>query len=345
MRLLVTGGSGFLGRFVLAEAARRGHDCVVLVRSSAAERQVASLGAMPLRGDLDDGAGLGLTFAGARCDALVNLAPLGSGHAPVIIAAALGADLDRAVFVSAAAATGAVTARARAVRLAAEDSIRSSRLAWTILRPAMIYGAPGDRNMERLLALLARAGRRLAPRGLPLMLPVPGSGQLRQPVHVGDVAGAVLTAVDRPAAWTRCYDIAGPEPMTLTELLRAAGAAIGCRVRAVPVPLAPVLAFTRCCERVGRGPGILAEQWAQPGEGKAVKLDAAVRDLRYAPRPFAEGIRAEAAALGLASGPPSRDAPVPCDTQVPRDVPVPGDVEVPGGASAPGSAPVPGGVP
>jgi uncharacterized protein YbjT (DUF2867 family) len=338
MRLLVTGGSGFLGRFVLAEAARRGHDCVALVRSSAAERQVASLGAMPLRGDLDDGAGLGLTFAGARCDALVNLAPLGSGHAPVIIAAALGADLDRAVFVSAAAVTAALPARARAVRLAAEDSVRSSRLTWTILRPAMIYGAPGDRNMDRLLALLARAGRRLAPRGLPLMLPVPGGGQPRQPVHVADVAGAVLAAVDRPAAWTRCYDIAGPEPMTFAELLHASGAAIGCRVRVVPVPSAPVTAFIRCCERVGHGPGILAEQWAQLGEDNAFRLDAAVRDLRYAPRSFADGIRAEAAALGLASGPPARAAPVPRDAPVPRAAPVPRD------ASALGDAPVPGGV-
>jgi uncharacterized protein YbjT (DUF2867 family) len=322
---MVTGGSGFLGGFVLAEAARRGHECVALVRSSAAARRVADLGATPLDGDLDDGAALGLTFAGARCDALVNLASLGHGHAQGIIAAAVGADLDRAVFVSTTAVATALPVSSKAVRLTAEEKIRSSRLNWTILRPTMIYGAPGDRNMARLLALLARARRRLSPGGLPLVLPVPGGGgQLQQPVHVADVAAAVLTAVDRPAAWTRSYDIAGPEPLTFAELLRASGAAIGCRVRVVPVPLAPVIAFSRCCERAGRQPAIRAEQWARLAEDKAFSVDAAVRDLKYAPRPFGEGIRFEAAALGLASGAPH-------DTPVPEDVLVLQDAQDPGG--------------
>ena len=319
MRLLVTGGSGFLGGFVLAEAARRGHECVALVRSSAAARRVADLGATPLGGDLDDGAALAPTFAGARCDALVNLASLGFGHAQGIIAAAVGADLDRAVFVSTTAVTTTLPARSKSVRLAAEESIRSSPLKWTILRPTMIYGAAGDRNLSRLLALLARARRRLSPGGLPFVLPVPGGGgQLQQPVHVADLAGAVLTAVDRPAAWTSCYDVAGPEPLPFAELVRASGAAIGCRVRVVPVPLAPVIAFARCCELAGRRPGIRAEQWARLAEDKAFSVDAAARDLKYAPRPFAEGIREEAAALGLAPAscrqPTSPDIPAeePC---------------------------------
>jgi uncharacterized protein YbjT (DUF2867 family) len=299
MRLLVTGGSGFLGGYVLAEAARRGHECVALARSSEAARTVAERGAVPLDGDLDDGAApLGLAFAGARCDALVNLASLAYGHAPAIVAAALAAELDRAVFISTTAVTTRLPAGSKAVRLAGEEAIRSSSLGWTILRPTMMYGAPDDRNLSRLLALLARAAR-VRPR-LPLVLPVPGGGdRLQQPVHVADVASAVLSAVERPAAWIRCYDIAGPEPLSFAELLRASCAAIGCRARLVPVPLAPVIALTRCYERSGRRPKIRAEQWLRLAEDKAFPIDAAARDLKYAPRPFAEGIGAEAVALGL----------------------------------------------
>jgi uncharacterized protein YbjT (DUF2867 family) len=121
MRLLVTGGSGFLGGYVLAEAARRGHECVALARSAEAARRVAACGALPLDGDLDDGAApLGLAFAGARCDALVNLASLGFGHAPAIVAAAMAAELDRAVFVSTTAVTTKLPVASKAVRLAAE---------------------------------------------------------------------------------------------------------------------------------------------------------------------------------------------------------------------------------
>jgi uncharacterized protein YbjT (DUF2867 family) len=304
MRLLVTGGSGFLGGFVLAEAARRGYSCVALTRSAAASRAVASRGAEPLAGDLDDRLGLAAAFAKADCDVLLNLASLGFGHAPAIVSAATGAGISRAVFVSTTAVTTALPARSKAVRLAAEQAIRSSGLSWTILRPTMIYGAPGDRNLSRLLAVLARArgALRLGAPGLPLPLPVPGGGRrLQQPVHVADLASAVLAGAERPGAAGRCYDVAGPEPLPFAGLLRAAAAAVGCPVCLVPVPLAPAVALTRGYERISRKPRIRAEQWARLAEDKAFSIAAAARDLGYAPRAFGDGIRAEAAALGLAS--------------------------------------------
>jgi uncharacterized protein YbjT (DUF2867 family) len=309
MRLLVTGGSGFLGGYVLAEARGRGHVCVALARSATAERAVAARGATPLAGDLDDGTALAAVFARARCDALVNLASLGFGHAPAIVWAAVNAGFDRAVFVSTTAVTTTLPARSKSVRLAAEESIRSSRLKWTILRPTMIYGAAGDRNLSRLLALLARARRAPLVGGLPLLLPVPGGGRrLQHPVHVADVAGAVVTAVERPETAGHCYDVAGPEPLAFGELLRASAAAIGYRVRLVPVPLAPVIALTRGYERVSRRPKIRAEQWQRLAEDKAFPIEAAACDLDYAPRSFAAGIREEAATLF--PGLPPRHRPV-----------------------------------
>jgi nucleoside-diphosphate-sugar epimerase len=313
MRLLVTGGSGFLGEFVLDEARRRGHSCVALARSLTAGRTVAARGATPLHGDLDDPAALTAVFAAARCDALVNLASLGFGHAPAVVGAAGRAGLDRAVFVSTTAVTTALPARSKAVRLAAEETIRGSGLAWTILRPTMIYGAPGDRNLARLLALLARAGRASRGGALPLVLPLPGGGRrLQQPVHVADLAGAVLAAVERPAAAGHCFDVAGPEPLSFAGLLHSSAAAVGCRVLLVPVPLTPVIAATRGYERVSRRPRIRAEQWERLAEDKAFPITDAVRDLGYAPRSFAVGILAEAASLGLGPAspfPPSQRAP------------------------------------
>jgi uncharacterized protein YbjT (DUF2867 family) len=300
MKLLVTGGSGFLGGYVLAEAARRGHSCVALARSPAAARAVAAAAATPLIGDLDDGAALAEVFDRAGCDALVNLASLGFGHAPDIVRAAVRARLDRAVFVSTTAVTTTLPASAKAVRLAAEEEVRRSGLGWTILRPTMIYGAAGDRNLSRLLALLAR----FRPAPVPLVLPVPGGGlQLQQPVHVADLAEAVLAAVERAAAAGKRYDVAGPEPLTFAELLRASAAAVGCRIRLVPVPMASVTALTRGYERVSRRPRIRVEQWQRLAEDKAFGIEAAVRDLSYSPRRFTDGIRAEAAALGLAATP------------------------------------------
>jgi uncharacterized protein YbjT (DUF2867 family) len=290
MRLLVTGGSGFLGGYVLEEAARRGHETVALARSGTAARAVARRGAQPLGGDLDDPARLSELFGAARCDALVNLASLGFGHAPAIVAATGATAIDRAVFVSTTAVTTTLPARSKGMRLDAEQRIRESGLKWTILRPTMIYGAPEDRNLSRLLTLLPR---------IPL-LPVPGGGrQLQQPVHVADVADAVLTAVERPAAAGRSYDVAGPQPLSFAELLRACVRAVGGRTRLVPVPLAPLVAAALGYELLSACPRIRAEQLRRLAEDKVFAIDMAARDLGYAPRPFADGIIAEARALGL----------------------------------------------
>jgi uncharacterized protein YbjT (DUF2867 family) len=291
MRLLVTGGSGFLGEFVLREAVRRGHEVTALARSRAAAAKVSWLGAQAVAGNLDKPRSLAYAFDASRCDALVNLASLGFGHAPAIIEATAAAGIPRAVFVSTTAVTTTLPAASRQVRLDAERQITDSELDWTILRPTMIYGAPGDRNLSRLLVLLRRTP----------VLPVPARGHLQQPVHVADVASAVLTAAERSAAAGATYDIAGPAPLTFGHLLRTAATAVASRTRFIPVPLPPMVTAARGYELISRNPRIRVEQLLRLAEDKAFAIDDAARDLSYAPRSFAEGIAAEARALGLAA--------------------------------------------
>ncbi len=292
MRLLVVGGSGFLGGYVLRAAARHGHQVLALARTPGAAGTVAAHGAQPLAGDLDDARRLDEAFAAARGEALVCLASLGYGHGPRIVAAAEEAGIPRAVFVSTTAVTTTLHPPAKQLRLAAEQQIRGCGLDWTILRPTMIYGAAGDRNLSRLLRLLSRAA----------VLPVPGTGTcLHQPVHVADVAGAVLASVEQPAAFGSLYNVAGPEPFPFAELLRLCARAVGSRTRLVPVPIAPLVALARGYESLSRHPRIRAEQLQRLGEDKAFAIDDAIRDLGYAPRTFADGIADEARLLGLAS--------------------------------------------
>lgn len=154
MRLLVTVGSRFLGGYVLRAAVNRGYDMVALARPSAAARTVIARRAQTLLVNLDDPGLLASRFAAVHCDVLVDLAS-GFGHGPGIVAAAREAAPSRAVFGSTTAATTTLSTPSKRVRLEAEKPIRSSGLDWTILRPTMIYGAPGDRNLSRPLALLA----------------------------------------------------------------------------------------------------------------------------------------------------------------------------------------------
>lgn len=288
MKVHVTGGSGFLGGSVIPQLLAAGHDVTALARSAAAAERVAELGAEPIAGDLDDPASVDAAFAESDAEALVNLASLGFGHAATIVAAAEEAGLQRAVFVSTTSILTRVATRSKPVRLAAEETVTSSALDWTIIRPTMIYGTPADRNMARLLRGLRR---------LPVV-PLPGGGSgLQQPVHVDDLAAAIVTALRRPAAVHRTYDVAGPEPLTLRTVVEQAGGAVDRQPRLLSVPLKPMVGLVRLYETVAPSPRLKSEQVARLAEDKAVDIGPARADLDFDPRTFAEGIRHEAALL------------------------------------------------
>jgi len=285
VRVHVTGGSGFLGGHVLPLLVQRDHEVTALARSADAAERVEALGAAPIIGDLDDPASLDEAFAASGAQALVNLASLGFGHADAIVNAAEDAGLKRAVFVSTTAIFTALEASSRSVRLAAEASIEDSVLDWTIVRPTMIYGTPADRNIWRLLRLL-----RWCP-----VVPIPGAGtRLQQPVHVDDLAQAIVSALEAPTAIAKAYDVAGPEPLTFRQVIEQAATAVGRRAVLLPVPLRPAIVALRLYERAVSRPRLKAEQLERLGEDKAFDIEAARKDLGYEPRSFADGVQAEA---------------------------------------------------
>jgi uncharacterized protein YbjT (DUF2867 family) len=288
MRVHVTGGSGFLGSYVVSLLVDRGHSVSALARSEVAASMLRSLGVQPLAGDLDDPASVDAAFVESGSSVLINLASLGFGHTPAIVAAAEEAGIERAVFVSTTAIFTTLNAPSKAVRIAAEETIRASRLRWTIIRPTMIYGSPADRNMWRLLRLLRRS---------PVM-PLPGGGRtLQQPVHVEDLASAVVAAAERDVAVGKTYDVAGPDPLTFRDIATQAGAAVGRTPRMLPVPAALLTRALRSIERTGRTLPLKAEQIERLTEDKTFDIEPARRDLSYAPRPFAIGVTEEAKAM------------------------------------------------
>jgi len=289
MKVHVTGGSGFLGGSVIPRLTAAGHEPTALVRTGASAERVMALGATPIPGDLDDPASVDAAFAQSEAEVLVNLASLGFGHAPTIVAAAEEAGLERAVFISTTSIFSRLPTVSKPVRVAAEDTIRASALDWTIIRPTMIYGTSADRNMARLLRGLRR---------LPIV-PLPGGGTgLQQPVHVDDLAAAIVGALDRPATVHRSYDVAGPQPLTLRTVIEQASGAVDRHPRLVSVPLTPVVGVVRLYEVIASSPRLKWEQVARLAEDKAVEIGPARADLAFEPRPFAEGIRAEAELLG-----------------------------------------------
>lgn len=288
MSVALAGATGFTGRRVAARLAAQGRALRCLVRAGS-DRTALPPGAEWILGDLGDRESVDSWLTG--CEELVSCASMGFGHVPGLVAAAESAGVRRAVFVSTTAVFTTLPARSKLVRVEAEECVRASRLEWTILRPTMIYGAPGDRNMERLLRALAR---------WPVVL-VPGRGRaLLQPVHVEDLAAAIVAALDSERAACRVYDVSGADALPLDAVIDAAAAAVGRRRAKLRLPMRPVAAALRLAERVGLRLPLREEQVLRLAEDKAFSHAAAADDFGFAPRTFAEGIAEEARLLGLA---------------------------------------------
>jgi uncharacterized protein YbjT (DUF2867 family) len=205
-RALVTGATGFTGSHTVPLLIDRGYSVRCLVRASSDRSVLAGNAVEWFQGDLADPHALKLAMKGT--DLLVNVASIGFGHAPDIVDAALATGVKRAVFLSTTAIFTSLKAPSIAVRIIAEDAIKNSGLAYTILRPTMIYGGSRDRNMCRLVRYLLR---------WPVML-IPGDGRnLQQPVYVNDVATAIVEAISTDRTIGKSYNVPGPKALTFKD--------------------------------------------------------------------------------------------------------------------------------
>jgi nucleoside-diphosphate-sugar epimerase len=154
-------------------------------------------------------------------------------------------------------------------RLAAAAASRGSVL--TVLRPTLLYGNGRDQSLSRLV--------RLARRWRCLPLPRRAAG-LRQPVHVDDVAQAVLRCLLGPDPVPGHFDLPGGETLPFDVMVRRAlaVAAPGTRILRLPGPM------FRAGVRLARIGGRLGPA----GEGVLARLDA---DLAYDPEPVRNALK------------------------------------------------------
>jgi nucleoside-diphosphate-sugar epimerase len=281
MHVALSGATGFTGRRIVAELLRRGHEVRALVRPSSTRRELPAELAR-VEGDMADSKALASLLL--ETDAYVHVASLGFGHADVVVGALEAAGVRRAIFFSSTSLFTRLPAASKGVRQAAEDRVRRMAGNWTILRPTMIYGDAGDRNLSRMIRFVARSP----------VVPLPGGGQaLVQPVHVEDLGRAAVDALASASTACRAYDLPGADAAPLRQLIDHVARELGRRPLVVSLPIRPMAALAEAWFRVGLPPRISAEQVLRLGEDKAFSYDSARRDWGYSPRGWREGLATE----------------------------------------------------
>jgi NADH dehydrogenase len=222
--ITVFGGSGFVGSQVVQDLARRGWRIRVAVRRPDRAWRLQTSGHVgqiqAVRCDATDPAQVEAALHGA--DAAINLIGIlyESGArsfeamhvdaARNIAAACAAAGIDRLVHVSAIGANPESDSKYARTKAAGEMAVREAKPDAVVIRPSIVFGA-GDNFLNRFAAMASMAPA----------LPLIGGGRTRfQPVHVGDVARAIVRAVERPDTAGRTFELGGPEVMTFEDILK-----------------------------------------------------------------------------------------------------------------------------
>jgi uncharacterized protein YbjT (DUF2867 family) len=221
-RVLVLGGSGFVGRHVCEQLARLGWHITVPTRRAVNAASVQSLpGLTVIEASVHSEADLARLMPGH--DAVVNLVAVLHGseerfdnvhvQLPGKIASAMKkAGVQRLVHVSALGADPQGPSMYQRSKARGETVLHNAGLQLTILRPSVIFGAE-----DKFLNLFADL-QSVAP-----FMPLAGSGTRFQPVWVADVARAMAVCLQKPDTIGQTYELCGPDVLTLGELVKLAG--------------------------------------------------------------------------------------------------------------------------
>ncbi len=246
MRVLVIGGTGFIGRHVVARLVTAGHAVYVPTRLYQRGRDLLVHPSVNLlEADVHDDPTLEQLLV--ESDAVINLVgilhsrsgqPFGVDFARAhvelprrIAQACRKLDVRRLLHVSALGASSQGPSgyqRSKAAGEAALAQVFESFTggACTIFRPSVVFG-PEDNFMNRFARLA---------KWLPVV-PLAGANARLQPVYVGDVADVIAGALGNPQTYDRTYAVAGMKVYTLAELVSLAARWSGHPRFVLPLPM------------------------------------------------------------------------------------------------------------
>jgi NADH dehydrogenase len=298
-RVIVTGGTGYVGCHLVDALVRRSVPTTVIARTTTptdAKEFVRSAGATVREVDYAAQPDLSADFA--ACSTWFHL--IGSvarlrhdsfehRHRVLterLVDQATRAGVGRMVMLTALGTSAEANNAYHRTKAEAERVVVESGIAAAIVRPGLICGrAVGPRNSK----LVQRYIDMIRGRGRVLIL---GDGRNRvQPIDVRDAAECMIRAAEKAATGVAAFDVSGPEPMAFREFVGRLAEALGQRARTRHVPLWLAGLGARALEVVQEAPALTREQVALARIDNTCPTDSVERAFGFRPRGVDESLR------------------------------------------------------
>ncbi len=237
MKVFLTGGTGFVGSYLLRRLLQDGHQVRALVRRRGSLKRLYSELVEEVPGDLSS---TDFVQKMAGCDAMINLVGIiyERGRSTFeavhhigtrnLVEAAGRNGVGRFVQMSALGARAENATAYHTTKFAAEEEVRTSGIPYVILRPSLIFG-PGSAFIQQMIRLMRTA---------PFLRPVPGTGEYRfRPIHITDVVECFAQALTNVKADRKTIDLVGGEELTLNEIGETIAHCLNVRKTAVHIPM------------------------------------------------------------------------------------------------------------
>ena len=286
MKILVTGGTGFIGPRIVHALRAQDRDVRVLVRSPERGAQAQAIGAELAVGDITDPDSLAAAATG--CTHVIHLVAIITGRPAAfdlvmtqgtrnLVDAARSAGVERFVLMSALGSGDVPYYRAKA---AMEQTVQASGIEHVIFRPSFVFGRGGA--LSTFMKQVKYS---------PIVTVIGPGLQRSQPIWIDDVAAYFAASLDHPDTGNRTFELGGPDVVTWNELYREIAHTLGKKRVFVHVPFGVARAGARATQSLPGAPLSADQVEMLAGPDNVVSNDDATRVFGLPLVPLKEQLR------------------------------------------------------
>lgn len=281
--ILITGWTGNTGSFVVKYIINKfPNKKIVCISRKINYRPIE--GVIVEIGDLNDERKIRDVFKKYRFELIINIANI--RYSPLLIKLANAYHIPHAILVHTTGIYSKYSIYSSLYKEIEELIFKNQYIntSFTILRPTMIYGNIKDYNMHKLIRFLSRSP----------VFPIFGDGSaLMQPIHVEDLANAIVNCINNKKVKNMEYDLSGGSVETYKNILKIITRLLRKKVVFVHIPIKLSIGLIKLLNKITKEQIISVEQIERLLENKAYPHNKATMDLNHQPRTFIEGITQE----------------------------------------------------